>query len=108
MTLARLILLVFAPLFAQDEDLPPDEIADLVDLYVERGEESLRIGSYVEAQLRFEKVLARDPENRAAFLGIVSALTASVTAVFYLDTRVRHEALDLEVRLARLVEEGPA
>ena len=39
------------------------------------------------------------------FLGIVSALAASVTAVFYLDCRVRHEALDLEVHLARLVRE---
>ena len=47
--LLLLLALSFVPaLFAQDDELPPDEVADLVDRYVERGIESLREGSYVE------------------------------------------------------------
>jgi tetratricopeptide (TPR) repeat protein len=69
-----LALLLFAPaLLAQDEDLPPDEVADLVDRYLERAEESLREGAYDEARLRFKKALKRDPKNANAQLGIARA-----------------------------------
>jgi tetratricopeptide (TPR) repeat protein len=54
----------------QDEDLPPDEVADLVDRYAARGTESLREGNYDEARLRYEKALRRDPAHRLAHLGI--------------------------------------
>ena len=59
-------LLFLSPVAAQDEDLPPDEVADLIDLYVERGEESLRQGSYDEAKLRFQKALQKSPKHRGA------------------------------------------
>ncbi|MDH3591320.1 MAG: tetratricopeptide repeat protein [Planctomycetota bacterium] len=63
-------LLILVPaLVAQDEDLPPDEIADIVDRYVERGEESMREGVYDEARLRFKKALRRDPGHVRAHLG---------------------------------------
>jgi tetratricopeptide (TPR) repeat protein len=63
-------------LFAQDDELPPDEVADLVDRYVERGMESLREGSYEEARLRFRKAIKRDPKNRLARLGIAASFRA--------------------------------
>ncbi|MGH7162437.1 MAG: tetratricopeptide repeat protein, partial [Planctomycetota bacterium] len=69
-----LLLAVAAP--AQDEDLPPDEAEDLVQLYVERGEESLRDGDYDEARLRFQKALRRDPAHRGARLGIAACFRA--------------------------------
>lgn len=65
-----LMLLAALPALGQDEDLPPDEVADLVDRYVERGTESLREGNYDEARLRYEKALRRDPAQRLAHLGI--------------------------------------
>lgn len=61
---------------AQDEDLPPDEAAELVAGYVERGYESLRTGSYDEARLRFAKALRRDPARREARLGMAEAWRA--------------------------------
>jgi tetratricopeptide (TPR) repeat protein len=67
------LLVLFAPLLAQDEELPPDEVADLVERYVERGEESLRQGNYEEARLRFKKALRRAPKHRTARLGIAAA-----------------------------------
>ena len=71
---ALLLSLVFlSPVAAQDEDLPPDEVADLIDLYVERGEESLRQGSYDEAKLRFQTALQKSPKHRGARLGVVAA-----------------------------------
>ncbi|MCZ6787256.1 MAG: tetratricopeptide repeat protein, partial [Planctomycetota bacterium] len=71
---ALLLSLVFlSPVAAQDEDLPPDEVADLIDLYVERGGESLRQGSYDEAKLRFQKALEKSPGHRGARLGVVAA-----------------------------------
>jgi tetratricopeptide (TPR) repeat protein len=74
MRLRRLLpalLVLTAPLFAGDDELPPDEVADIVDRYVERGYESLRDGSYDEARLRFEKALKRDPANEEAWLGTI-------------------------------------
>ena len=41
-----LLLPLVPPLLAQDDELPPDEVADLVERYVERGEVSLREGNY--------------------------------------------------------------
>lgn len=67
------LLLLLAPLRAQDDELPPDEVADLVERYVERGEESLRQGNYEEARLRFRKALRRAPQHRTARLGIAAA-----------------------------------
>ena len=43
------LLLLLGPVAAQDEDLPPDEVADIVERYLERGVESLREGNYEEA-----------------------------------------------------------
>jgi len=57
---------------AQDDELPPDEVLDLVDRYVERGVESLREGNYEEARLRFKKALRRDPKNATSHLGIAT------------------------------------
>ncbi len=64
------VLFLIAPVPAQDDELPPDEVADLVERYVERGEESLREGNYEEARLRFQKALKRDPKNKAAHRGV--------------------------------------
>ena len=66
------LLILTVPLFAQDDELPPDEVADIVDRYLERGLESLRDGSYDEARLRFKKALKRDPGNEAAWLGTIT------------------------------------
>jgi len=66
-------LLLALPLFAQDDELPPDEVADLVERYVERGVESLREGGYEEARLRFQKALRRDKGNRRALLGVAES-----------------------------------
>ena len=73
--LPLLLLLVTFPALvgAQDDELPPDEVADLVDRYVERGIESMREGSYDEARLRFKKALKRDKKNQQAQLGIAAA-----------------------------------
>ncbi|MHC4578344.1 MAG: tetratricopeptide repeat protein [Planctomycetota bacterium] len=71
-TLLSLFLLL-APLLAQDDELPPDEVADLIDRYVERGEESLRQGNYEEARLRFRKALKRAPQHPTARLGVAAA-----------------------------------
>ncbi|MEE8106214.1 MAG: tetratricopeptide repeat protein [Planctomycetota bacterium] len=68
-----LLLLLMRTTSAQDEELPPDEAADMADLYVERGEDSLRLGSYEEARLRFEKALERVPDNKEARLGVARA-----------------------------------
>jgi len=54
---------------AQDDLLPPDEVQDLVERYVERGVESFREGGYDEARLRFKKALKRDPKNLGARMG---------------------------------------
>jgi len=54
---------------AQDDLLPPDEVQDLVERYVERGIESFREGGYDEARLRFKKALKRDPKNLGARMG---------------------------------------
>jgi len=64
------LLLLATVLPAQDDELPPDEVADLVDRYVERGIESMREGAYDEARLRFKKALKRDPRHKGAQLGI--------------------------------------
>jgi tetratricopeptide (TPR) repeat protein len=64
------LLFLLVPLRAQDDELPPDEVADLVDRYVERAEESLREGNYEEARLRFKKALRRAPKHPTAWLGI--------------------------------------
>ena len=56
---------------AQDDLLPPDEVADLVDRYVDRGIESFREGSFDEAELRFKKALKRDPKSLRARMGLV-------------------------------------
>ena len=61
---------VLWPTLAQDELLPPDEVADLVERYVERGVDSFREGSYDEAALRYRKALKRDPSNLGALLGL--------------------------------------
>jgi len=58
------------PAAAQDELLPPDEVSDLVERYVDRGIESFREGSYEEASARFEKALKRDPKSLGARLGL--------------------------------------
>ncbi|MFQ5844170.1 MAG: tetratricopeptide repeat protein [Planctomycetota bacterium] len=94
--LLLLLLLPAVAVHAQDEDLPPDEIADLVDRYVDRGEESLREGNYDEAVLRFRKALRRDPAHRAARLGVVSSLRA----------RGRYEQAERE--LSELLHHHPA
>jgi Tfp pilus assembly protein PilF len=67
------LLFLFAPVLAQDDELPPDEVADLVERYVERAEESLREGNYEEARLRFKKALRRAPKHPTARLGIAAA-----------------------------------
>ncbi|MHC4408712.1 MAG: tetratricopeptide repeat protein, partial [Planctomycetota bacterium] len=69
-TLTLLLLLVPA-VFAQDDLLPPDEVADLVDRYVDRGIESFREGSLDEAEARFKKALKRDPKSLRAQIGLV-------------------------------------
>ncbi|MHC4956587.1 MAG: tetratricopeptide repeat protein, partial [Planctomycetota bacterium] len=66
---ASLILLAVI-VSAQDELLPPDEVQDLVERYVERGVESYREGGYDEARLRFKKALKRDKKNLGARMGI--------------------------------------
>jgi len=72
--LPLLLLLFFVRITsAQDEELPPDEAADMADLYVERGEDSMRLGSYEEARLRFEKALKRVPDSKVARLGVARA-----------------------------------
>ena len=58
---------------AQDE-LPPDEVQDLVERYVERGVESYREGGYDEARLRFKKALKRDKSNLGARIGIAAKI----------------------------------
>ncbi len=68
LALLSLICLVFT-LRAQDDELPPDEVADIVDRYLERAEDSLREGNYEEARLRFKKALRRDKNNITAHLG---------------------------------------
>jgi len=70
------LLLLTLPLAAQDDELPPDEVAELVDRYVERGQESLREGNYEEARLRFGKALKRDPQHATARLGIAACYRA--------------------------------
>ena len=69
--LSLLLLALFA--HAQEDELPPDEVADLVDRYIDRGQESLREGNYEEARLRFSKALRRDPDRAEAYLGIAAA-----------------------------------
>lgn len=98
------LLLLAAPLLAgDDEDLPPDETEDLVQLYVERGEESLRQGEYEEARLRFGKAVQRDPKSRGARLGVARAWRA-VGALDKAEAEIRAllEALpgDREARVA--------
>ena len=70
---ATLILIALFALVsrAQDDLLPPDEVQDIVERYVERGIESFRDGGYDEARLRFKKALKRDPKHAGARLGIV-------------------------------------
>ncbi|MHC4938633.1 MAG: tetratricopeptide repeat protein [Planctomycetota bacterium] len=69
-------LLLASVLFAQDDLLPPDEVADLVDRYVDRGIESFREGSYDEAEARFKKALKRDPKSLRAQIGLVKCRMA--------------------------------
>ncbi|MCZ6574257.1 MAG: tetratricopeptide repeat protein [Planctomycetota bacterium] len=72
--LPPLLALLVSPARAQDEDLPPDDVQDLVERYVARGDDSLRQGNYVEAILRFRKALRRDPKHRGARFGVVACL----------------------------------
>ncbi len=69
-------LLFACAAFGQDDELPPDEVSDLVERYHERGIESLREGSYEEARLRFKKALKRNPKHVGARLGSVTAWKA--------------------------------
>mgnify|MGYP002624862640 FL=1 len=91
-----LLLPLVPPLLAQDDELPPDEVADLVERYVERGEESMREGNYDEARLRFQKALRRDAADEKAHLGIAAC----------------HRALGAydkaEAQLGKLLEASPS
>ncbi|MEM8884082.1 MAG: tetratricopeptide repeat protein [Planctomycetota bacterium] len=71
---ATLLLLPFAPVLGQDDLLPPDEVADLVDRYLERAEESFREGNYEEAEARYRKALKRAPKNLEAQMGLAHCL----------------------------------
>ncbi len=74
--LALLPLLLPLRVAAQDEDLPPDEVGEIVERYAERGIESLREGNYEEARLRFAKALRRDPGHKGSRLGLASCHAA--------------------------------
>lgn len=105
--LLALLLSLALPVFAQDDELPPDEVADLVDRYVERGYESLREGNYEEARLRFLKALKREPANKQARLGVVTThmrIGAYDKAEAELNTLLQHHAGDRDalVRFAAL------
>ncbi len=69
---ALLLLALGVRGLAQDEDLPPDEVGDIVERYAERGVESLREGNYDEARLRFGKAIRRDPAHKGSRLGLAA------------------------------------
>ena len=103
----RLALALLLPLpflaFAQDEELPPDEVADLVERYVERGVESMREGSYDEARLRFSKALKRDGKHKQAQLGIAESyrrVGAYDKAEGVLRKRLEQEPSDRDAKVA--------
>jgi len=106
---ATLILLAGTTLVsrAQDDLLPPDEVQDIVERYVERGIESFREGGYDEARLRFKKALKRDPKHAGARLGIARcrmALGAYEEARDGLEQLLKdhEESVEAKLLLARL------